>query len=282
MKDKSQTFEELVKKWDLEKLEATQQIDFCKNIDVIDSVHEVENEINEEIKTTHNKFYKMLNTPLTWVITLLIILLVYVLLPVSKVKDIVVSGNQNIDTQSILKIANIHINDELATMYTFNIKHNLENNDLIDKAFIRKDLLNQKVYIDIKEVGGLFYYENNGAKYLVENNLNYKRVGADIVSFPRFSNYLKVKDEYIQEFTNELRKVKPSVLNQISEIIYSPNKTFKNRFLLKMNDKNYIYLLSSNVAFKLNYYQELRRVITTSTPVNIYFENANYYRESYR
>lgn len=282
MSNKRESFDDLIKQWDVKLLDETQPIKLEENREVIESVENSTKEVNDKFEIQRKKTISRISKPLSIITFLFILVLIYMISPLSRVKDIVIVGNQSLDTSQIRKIANIHVNDNLTTIYTFNIKKNLESNDLISRAYIKKDLFSRKVIINVHEVTGLFYYKNNNAKYLVDKNLTTQVVKNDVVNFPKFTNYLNIKNEYITDFINELKKVKASVLNQISEIQYKPNSTFKNRFLLKMNDRNYIYLLSKNVAYKLNYYQELRRVIVQSSPVDIYFENASYYKTSDR
>lgn len=275
-------FEDLVKELEVNKLAQTKKHEFVENIKVIEHIQDVENDKIAEIKEEKTKTINKIIQPVNLIILFFIIFVVYFFIPQSQVKDIVVVGNKSIDSQEILNIANIKINDKLPTIHPTLIKSRLENNEIIKRAYIKKDLVTQKVYIQISEVSGLYYYENNNGIYLVDVENKIQRLNNVDVNFPKFVDFFNVKHEYIEDITRELAKVKPSVLSQISEISYAPTKTFLNRFLLKMNDRNYIYMLSNNVAHKLNYYQELRRVIPKDNPVDVFLENADYYKKSNR
>lgn len=275
-------FEDLVKELEVNKLAQTKQHEFVENIKVIEHIEDVENNKIAEIKEEKTKTINKIIQPVNLIILFFIIFVVYFFIPQSQVKDIVVVGNKSIDSQEILNIANIKINDKLPTIHPTLIKSRLEDNEIIKRAYIKKDLVTQKVYIQISEVSGLYYYENNNGIYLVDVENKIQRLNNADVNFPKFVDFFNVKHEYIEDITRELAKVKPSVLSQISEISYAPTKTFLNRFLLKMNDRNYIYMLSNNVAHKLNYYQELRRVIPKDNPVDVFLENADYYKKSNR
>lgn len=280
--DKEKTFDQIVKELNIKQFEQTKKIEYEKKLEVINLVEKVEKEEIKNLKIKQNKFLVILKKPVTLVLAFIFIFLIYTFLPLSKIKDVIVVGNKTLERKEILDIAKIKLDNSITSVFSTSIKNNLENNDLIKKAFIKKDFVNQKIYIQIEELQGLFYYEHNGLTYVTDVNFNTQVVNNNNLNFPKFIDYLNVKDEQKNEFLEQLKQLKPSVINQISEIKYVPTKTYENRFLLKMNDRNFVYLLTTNAASKLNYYQELKRTLPKNQSVDVYLENADYFKNANR
>lgn len=275
---KEKKIEELLKDLEIEKVSKTTNIEKSQYNEEINNIDVIEKEVVTNIKESYWKKRKILLRPISLVIFFFLLIIIYYISPYSKVEDIIVRGNKYLDNFTIIKESKISINDNVASTYTYNAKKRLENLYLIDKAYITKNLLTRKVHIDIREVEPLFYYVEDKNNFIVDVNKNIQKTNKSIY-FPKYDNYDETPKNYIKTFVEEMKKVKKSVLNQISEIIWSPTKTFKQRYLFKMNDKNYIYVLVNNSSEKLNYYQELKRTLPKNKSVNIYLENSSYFKE---
>ena len=57
-------------------------------------------------------------------------------------------------------------------------------------------------------------------------------------------------------FVRQMKKIETSVLKEVSEIYYKPTEIDEDRFLLAMNDGNYVYLTLTKFNY-LNYYDNM-------------------------
>ncbi len=162
-----------------------------------------------------------------------------------KISNIYILNNNYLTDQEIIEIA--QISDYPATLknLSIQIKNRLEDNIYIKSAKVRKKGLT-KVYIEIEENRPLFFYEYNNKTVLLDGQET-----NEMFTIPTVVNY--ITDNYYNDFINEMKNLDISILNRISEIQFSPNDVDDNRFLLTMNDGNYVYVNISTFN-KLNKY----------------------------
>ena len=81
------------------------------------------------------------------------------------------------------------------------------------------------------------FYNRSLGKVVLENNI---LVDNNDFVLPHLINY--VPESIYEKLVSSMTKVDNNVLLKISEIEYRPNDVDKERFLLTMNDGNYVYL----------------------------------------
>ncbi len=146
--------------------------------------------------------------------------------------NIYVTGNTFLKDQEIIELAKISNYPKMRNINKKNIEKALLNNSLISKVKVTKSL--STININIEETKPIYYDVNEEVTVLANGkaiNIKY--------SVPILVNY--VPDTIIELFRESLVKINDSVLNKISEIKYDPNID-KERFLLTMNDGNYVYI----------------------------------------
>lgn len=79
-------------------------------------------------------------------------------------------------------------------------------------------------------------------------------------------------------FIKKISKVDSNILLKISEIEYAKVDVDKQRFLLYMNDGNYVYITLSKID-NLNKYEEIYNSLEGKKGI-IYLDSGNYFEEA--
>lgn len=174
-------------------------------------------------------------------------------------KGIIVSGNTLLNDQEIIDGVGL---DKYPKYYSFKIKDIekvLEKNEYIKEAKVKRTFFHI-IKIEVEEHKILLYdYASN--KYILSDGSKVSTNKFKNQGYPTLVNY--VSDEVYDRFITLLNKIKPNILNQISEIKYDPTKYDSGRFFLTMNDGNYVYINLTkqkdskvyNIEY-LNYYND--------------------------
>ena len=151
-----------------------------------------------------------------------------------KISNIYILNNSFLNDQQIIEIAEISDYPSTLQNMSFQIEKRLESNIYIKDAKVTKKGLS-RVYIEVEENRPLFYYEYNKKTILLDGQET-----NDKFIVPAVVNY--ITDSYYNAFIEKMSKLDVAILNRISEIQFSPNDVDDNRFLLTMNDGNYVYV----------------------------------------
>lgn len=165
------------------------------------------------------------------------------------ITNIYISGNNYLTDQEIIDISKL-------TNYPISIKNSskkiekrLEKNINILSSKVKKNLLLNKVYIDIEENYPLFYYESEEKTVLYDGSKVDSRM--DVFTL---TNSVNIKT--YNKLIDKLRKIDIDILNRISEVEYIKENKKIEKFLLLMNDGNYVYVDFKNFL-KLNKYLDI-------------------------
>lgn len=181
------------------------------------------------------------------------------------IKNIYISGNNIISDKEILSLANI---DSSSFIFSSSrkIKKQLLDNDYIKDIKIEKKL-DFTMHITISEYKIIcvdkqnnLYLENSK---IISNNYN-------LSYLPILNN--KIND--LSSFINKFKLIDDNILLKISEIEYSPVEVDKERYLLKMNDGNYVYITLSKIK-RLNKYDSIYDELDGKKGI-IYLDSGNY------
>lgn len=171
------------------------------------------------------------------------------------VKNVIVEGNKNLESAEIIEKSGLDKSTSLFKTSVLKVQRNLKELDLVDKVEVKKSL-NGKITIKITENKPLFInlLEN---KLVLSNkeSINY----AKTYGVPTLINY--VPSDIYDELIYGMNKIDPDIINKISELEYSPDKSGEivfddARFLLRMNDGNIVYINTPNIT-KLNNYNTI-------------------------
>lgn len=205
-------------------------------------------------KKVHRKLNK--KALLVIVLTLYLFIMAFYYCFNLPIKSIVIKGNTNTLDEEIIKLGNINSYNKILGLNTKKVKNDIMENKAITSVKIKKQL-NGTLLINVKEQNILFYNLLNKV-YVYENGKNSENV-SNKLGIPTLINY--TPSDIYDNLIKKLNNINIDILKKVSEIEYSPDikneKVIdKNRFLLRMNDGNYVYINLANMD-NLNKYEEI-------------------------
>lgn len=187
-----------------------------------------------------------------------------------RIKNIYIKNNNILTDKQIIEIANLKDYPNYYKTNTFKIKKDLMNNPYIKDCKVYKGLFN-KITIDITE-NKILFIRLDTKKIVFENKkeIDYDK---ELLNVPYLINY--VPDTKYNTLIDKLNKIDQEVLYKISEIKYDPNKYDEDRFLLYMNDDNYVYVTLT----KMNLLNKYNEAITKfeGKKGTLYLDSGNYF-----
>jgi cell division protein FtsQ len=197
---------------------------------------------------------------------------VYLLLQI-RVKNLIVTGTNYIEDDTILEIANVKDYPKFILTSSYKAKKNLEKYPYIKSAKLVKKLP-FTFEIQIEEAKPLFYNMNNNS-YILDNEEKIKDT-ENKYSFrvPRLLNY--VPDKKYKSFIENMSKVNDDILSKISDIEYKPNDYDKDRFLLYMDDGNMVFLTLTKFKM-INHYNEVLKQLENHKGI-LFLDNGNHFK----
>lgn len=179
-----------------------------------------------------NKFKIRYDRILICLLFLTIIVLFIYHIFTMKLSNIYITGNKHLKDQEIIELVSLENYPKMIKIKITEIKKKLEKQNEIIDAFVEKK--GKTITIKIEEAKPLYYDSLTDEVVLSNGKKNSKNL-----TLPILVN--SVPEELYKKFLNCLSAVNEEVLVKISEIKYDPNVDTE-RFLLTMNDGNYVYI----------------------------------------
>lgn len=203
---------------------------------------------------------------------LIVLLLLYIIgfytykVVVSPINNIFVVGNKYLTDQEIIDIAGIRNYPSFILTTKYNIKKKLQKNDLIDEVKIKKSF-GRMLTIELKESDPLFIYND---KVILSNS---KQIDNKDYKLPTITNY--VEEDILNKLIEKYQNVDDEIKIMISEIEYVPNDIDKERFIITMNDGNYVYI----TLYKITSINEYIKIVSTLDNKKgiLYLDSGNYF-----
>ena len=170
----------------------------------------------------------------------------------TKVKNIIISGNEILSDDDIIELAGLTNYPSFYKTLNLTMKNNIKENPLIKSVNINRRFYHI-IEINIKEYQILYKKEYTG-KYLLENKDEITLDKETPYTIPRLIN--EIPKKILNRFIKYYKRVDLSIREKISEIKYDPNEFDKERFLLYMDDGNSVYITITKFE-RLNYYNEV-------------------------
>lgn len=182
------------------------------------------------------------------------------------VKNIYISGNKLVRDREIIELAHLENYPPFISTFFNNIEKNISKHDYIKEVTVTRKFFN-KIYINIEEYKPLCIYND---KVLLSSSKQVDNI-YNIDYLPYITNDITaVKEEFVKQFS----KVNNDVLLKISHLEYAPNEVDKERFLLYMVDKNYVYITLPKIS-KINKYNSIAKELEDKRGV-IYLDSGDY------
>jgi len=200
------------------------------------------------------------------IIILLALILIYIYS--LKISVITVKGNTLYSEWEIIKLAGLDNYPSSMQSISGLIENKLEKDPYIKKAKVKKHFITE-VNIEVEENSPLFYYVPN-KKTVLENG---KETDSNF-PVPTLVNYVpnKIYDSFLEEMANTDYKI----IKRMSEIKYDPNEVDDERFLITMNDGNYVYLTLTRFN-KINHYIEIIKEFNNKKGI-LYLDSGEYFK----
>ncbi len=182
-----------------------------------------------------------------------------------KIKNIYIINNNIVHDKDIINNAKLEEYPSFLLTTSKEIENNILKNNYIKEVSVTKKI-GSKVYIEIEEYKTLCLYNNeiileSGNK--VENTYN-------LILPVLLNDVSSIYDDFINYFS----KIDNGILSKISEIEYVPNEVDNQRFLLAMNDGNYVYITLTKIT-KLNKYNSIKDQLEGKLGI-IYLDSGDY------
>ena len=203
-------------------------------------------------------------------ILILLLLLILLYLGINyilhiKIKNIYIINNNIVPDKDIINSAKLEEYPSFLPTTSREIKNNILKNDYIKEVSVTKKI-GSKVYIDIEEYRTLCLYNN---EIILESGNKVENIYD--LNLPILLN--DVSSVY-KDFINYFSKIDTNILTKISEIEYVPNEVDKQRFLLTMNDGNYVYITLTKIT-KINKYNSIKDQLEGKLGI-IYLDSGDY------
>ncbi|MCI6001659.1 MAG: FtsQ-type POTRA domain-containing protein [Tenericutes bacterium] len=209
------------------------------------------------------------------ILCLLILYIIYFIISTiinKKISNIYITGNNIISDKEIISTTNLEDYPSFVLTSSSKIKKLLLKNDYIKEVEVTKKGFG-KIIINIKEKKILFK-EKDTNKLVLEDKTKVDNIYS-IDEVPILINTVD-SSEY-DYFIKKISKVDSNILLKISEIEYAKVDVDKQRFLLYMNDGNYVYITLSKIE-NLNKYEEIYNSLEGKKGI-IYLDSGNYFEE---
>ena len=209
------------------------------------------------------KFFKVL------FILIFLFTIIYLILNFcdTRIKNILINGNNYITDQEIIEIAKLENYPDFFTTSSLSVRKKILKDKRIKQVNVKKELFG-KIYIEVKEKKMLFIYDN---KIILEDKSEIANIKN--VKLPTLINY--TVDVKYDDFIKKMNKIDDTVLEKISEIKYDPNEYDEDRFLLYMNDSNLVYVTLTKLEY-LNKYNDYVKKLEGKTGT-LYLDSGNYF-----
>ena len=203
---------------------------------------------------------------------LVVLLLFYIIgyfiyrILVAPINNIYIVNNKYLSDQEIIDISGIRNYPSFILTTSFSIKNKLMKNSLINDVKVTKKIGNV-IEINVEEYEPLFVYDS---KILLSSG---NTIDGDY-NLPVIKN--KINDDILDKLISKYQNVENEIRLLISEIEYVPNDIDKERFLITMNDGNYVYITLYKIN-SLNEYVKIVSSLNTNKNGILYLDSGNYF-----
>lgn len=206
---------------------------------------------------------------LIFLLFILMIIGFFFALSLIKVRTYYVYDNNYLDDNEILNILRLNKETSFITINTPMEKSLAKKSKLIKDVKIKRTLdFEIKVYI--KEYN-IMFYDSTKKKTILENKEEVDYIDNNA---PVLINEISDKKIY-NKLISKMNKINKNTLSMISELTYSPNGIDKERFLLSMNDGNYVYVTLTKLS-KINDYKSIIDSVENKKGI-LYLDYGNYF-----
>ena len=210
--------------------------------------------------------------PVLVISSLLILLSLYFITPLGSLKNLVVTGNERVTQDEIIKATQIDSRDY--TLTTFLNRNQYANNLKKANSWIEKAEISYQFPITFKiqvtEFKILAYEASTGNIYPVISNGTVINQPVKKEALPENYMRLNLSDKAkVKKLMQELSDVPDSIKNEIQTVDLTPSKATKDLLTLTMRDEHKIIVPLSDIHKKLPYYSRVHPLLTEPSIVDM-------------
>lgn len=210
--------------------------------------------------------------PVLVISSLLILLSLYFITPLGSLKNLVVTGNERVSQDEIIKATQIDSRDY--TLTTFLNRNQYANNLKKANSWIEKAEISYQFPITFKiqvtEYKILAYEASTGNIYPVISNGTVINQPVKKEALPENYMRLNLSDKAkVKKLVQELSDVPDSIKNEIQTVDLTPSKATKDLLTLTMRDEHKIIVPLSDIHKKLPYYSRVHPLLTEPSIVDM-------------
>ena len=190
----------------------------------------------------------------------------------TKVKNIIITGNEVLSDDEIIELAGLTNYPSFYKTLNITIKNNITKDPLIKSVNINRSFYHI-IEIEVEEYEILYKREDNG-KYVLENKEEITLNKVTPYTIPRLIN--EIPSNKLESFIKYFKRIDLSIREKISEINYVPNEFDEDRFLLYMDDGNSVYMTITKFE-RLNYYNDVLPQLDGKKGI-LYLDSGNHFQ----
>ena len=209
---------------------------------------------------------------LIFIIVIAIIVFVCLFVLDTKVKNIIITGNEVLSDDEIIELAGLTDYPSFYKTLNSKIENGIKENPLIKDVNIDRSFYHI-IEIKVDEYEILYKREDNG-KYVLENKDEITLDSETPYTIPRLIN--EIPDKKLNSFIKYYKRIDLNIREKISEIKYDPNEYDEDRFLLYMDDGNSVYVTITKFE-RLNYYNDVLPQLDGRKGI-LYLDSGNHFR----
>lgn len=209
---------------------------------------------------------------LIFIIVIAIIVFTCLFILDTKVKNIIITGNEVLSDDEIIDLAGLTNYPSFYKTLNLTMKNNISENPLIKNVDINRSFYHV-IEINVDEYEILYKREDNG-KYVLENNKEITLSKRTPYTIPRLIN--EIPTNKLDIFIKYFKRIDLNIREKISEINYVPNEFDDDRFLLYMDDGNSVYLTLTKFRM-INYYNDVLPQLDGKKGI-LYLDSGNHFQ----
>lgn len=210
---------------------------------------------------------------------LLIMLVVYLQSPLSKIGKVKIEGNHYVPNSQIIKTGHLTKETSFWNIKTKDLENKLlEENIQIAEVSVHKRLPNT-LFIEVKEFVRVAYLKENNTYYpILENGkiLNQLQQEETPVNAPIL---VSVDKEKLEDIASELKQLPQSLIQRISEITFTSSETISYDLTVFMNDGFEVRTSVQNFADNMKKYPAILQQIEPGKRGTIHLNVSSYFEE---
>ena len=225
---------------------------------------------NKEPTVAKRHIYRAL--PVIGISSIVALLSIYFLSPLSTQKVIEFSGNKAVDQQLLYEKS--RIKEEDYTLTTFLHKSVYEQNMKTASPWIKEVHMNYQFPVTFKvnvvEHKVVAYYVTGEDHYPVLENGEVVETVTPASELPSSYISLKFSDrELVRQFVQEMKSISSSITDKIVSVDLTPSKVTKDLITITMKNDNKILVPVSQITRKLPYYKAISKQLDDDSTIDM-------------